>query len=214
MEAVVSFGHFSFGIGSSLFYYRQLIAHLQRTKPQLKPFLEAAWELINKWESLEPVQHRPPLPEPILHAMMSVGLAWRWDKWVADVAGLTLGVYAGCRIGEVLKARRRNHLTPSDLHMMMTSQQTVYLNIVSPKSRRRGAKVQYATFTQADFLPVLLKAWGGLSGDQFLYPGSPSVFRTRWNRIVKRIGVSLEHKLTPGFLRAGGAVAMHRAGIE
>ena len=96
----------------------------------------------------------------------------------------------------------------------MTSQQTVYLNIVSPKSRRRGAKVQYATFTQVEFLPVLLKAWGSLSKDEFLYPGSPSVFRTRWNNVLKRIGISVEHKLTPGSLRSGGAVAMHRAGID
>ena len=31
---------------------------------------------------------------------------------------------------------------------------------------------------------------------------------------MKRIGVLLEHKLTPGSLTAGGAVAMHRAGID
>lgn len=82
------------------------------------------------------MQHRAPLPEPLLHAMISLGLAWCWEKWVA---ALTLCFYAGCRIGGILKARRKDLLTPRDL---MIDQQTVYLNVVSPKSRRRGAKVR------------------------------------------------------------------------
>jgi hypothetical protein len=65
-----------------------------------------------------------------------------------------------------------------------------------------------------EFLPILLRAWEALEGNELLCPGSPSVFRTRWNKILKKIGVATVHKLTPGSLRAGGAVAMHRPGIE
>lgn len=81
--------------------YRQLAAHIQREFPLLRPYISIAWTVVNKWEHFEPVQHRTPMPEPLLRAMCSVALLWKWKR-VAAILLLTF--YNINRIGEVLRA--------------------------------------------------------------------------------------------------------------
>ena len=50
-----------------------------------------AWEMLTRWERLEPTKHRPPLPETVFEAMCAVRLAWGWDRWV--VVATVLGFY-------------------------------------------------------------------------------------------------------------------------
>lgn len=93
----------------------------------------------------------------------------------------------------------------------MEEDQKFYLKIRQPKSRNRGAKVQYATFDNVTLMPLLLETWQRLQPDDFLFPFSPAVFRRRWDAILQKLGVST-HRLTPGSLRGGGAVAAHKRG--
>ena len=53
---------------------------------------------------------------------------------------------------------------------------------------------------------------GPLPRFEKLYPGSPGVYRRRWNELLKALLIEERHKLTPGSLRGGGAVAAHGAG--
>ena len=55
--------------------------------------------------------------------------------------------------------------------------------------------------------------WRDLPPEELLYPSSPGVYRRRWDRILKILGVPLTLGLTPASLRAGGAVAAFRKGV-
>ena len=78
----------------------------------VRSFMPSAWALVSKWEVAEPVQHRAPLPKPLMQAMVGLGLLWDWPLFSACLALCFHGI---CRIGEVLAARRSDLLTPTDL---------------------------------------------------------------------------------------------------
>ena len=77
------------------------------------PTLKQAWEMLSRWETLEPTQHRPPLPEPILQAMCSLRLAWGLRNWVCATL---ICFYGCCRIDEVLQALRSDLLLLREDH--------------------------------------------------------------------------------------------------
>eukprot|EP00435_Cladocopium_sp_Y103_P071851 s87_g38.t1 len=208
VSALVAFGHDAFASGTPLHYYRQLLAHTQREFPFVRVHMFPAWETVSKWELLEPVQHRPPLPEPILHAMAALGLSWGWFRWTAV---LVASFYSISRVGELLRARRSDVLTPKDL---LDDQEKIYIRISEPKSRRRGARIQHVTVDNILCLRFLAWVWDALEKPDFLYSGSAGAFRSRWNATLRHLGISTVHRLTPGSLRAGGAVAAHRRGMH
>lgn len=112
VDLLISFGHFAFKDGMPLLYFRHLLVHVQKECIAVRSFMPLAWQLVFKWEQMEPTSHRPPLPEPLLLAMAALGLAWRWRLWSSC---LIFSFYAGCRVGEVLAAKREHLLLPSDL---------------------------------------------------------------------------------------------------
>ena len=63
--------------------YRQLFAHAQRLLPMLRPHLRPAWDMVSRWEELQPVA---PAPEVVLKAMVAVALAFGWRRWAAVTA--------------------------------------------------------------------------------------------------------------------------------
>ena len=207
VELLIGYGHAAFREGISLMYFRQLLAHVQRENVAVRPYMLPAWQVVSKWELLEPTNHRPPMPEPLMAAMAALGWIWGWKRWTAT---LIFSFVGACRVGEVLHARRSHLLLPSDL---LSDQPIAYLKIISPKSRRRGARIQYATFDYAALVPLLEAAWSGLDRDDFLYGASPGAFRTRWNALMRKLSVPTTARLTPGSLRAGGAVWLHKRGL-
>lgn len=208
VKLLVKFGAHSFRLGCPLHYFRQLVAHTQKLLPESKIYISEAWELVSKWEALEPAQHRAPLPQPILEAFISLALHWDWIRWAGAVA---LCFFGACRIGEVLKSRRRDLLTPDDL---MSDDQKLYLRILDPKSRKRGAKVQYATVEESKWAIFVANIFGNLPPGELLYNASSSAFRARWDAVLLHLGIGREHRLTPGSLRGGGAVAAHKRGTS
>ena len=62
-HAIRRYGDLDFMAGGSLLYYRHLILAAQRKIPSLKPFVSICWDLATRWEKVEPVKHRPPVPE-------------------------------------------------------------------------------------------------------------------------------------------------------
>ena len=76
VELLTGFAQELYDAGTPLHYYRQLLAFAQPEFPASRPFMKRAWEFVTRWESLEPLQHRPPLPEPVLKAMVCLALQW------------------------------------------------------------------------------------------------------------------------------------------
>ena len=206
--ALVVFGHDAYAAGTPLYYYRQLLAHTQREFPFVRMHMFQAWETVSKWELLEPVQHRPPLPEPILHAMACLGLSWGWFRWTAI---LLAAFYLISRVGELLRAVRSDVLISADL---LDDDEKIYIRISEPKTRKRGARTQHVTVDSELCLKFVAWVWGKLNRQDLLYSGSAGAFRSRWNATLRHLGISNVHRLTPGSLRAGGAVAAHRRGMH
>ena len=154
---------------------------------------------MTRWELLEPLQHRPPLPEAVLHAMCSLAVLWGWSQWAA----VTLAAfYAICRPGEPLRALRKHLVTAEDL---LESGTEIFLRIPEPKTRKPGAAVQHAQlkgpvwvlrFVAATFQP--------LRPECPLYDGSANMYRRRWDSLLKALLIDCSHRLTPGSLRGGG----------
>ncbi len=206
VKTLEAYGRKLYNEGAPLHYYRQLLAHVQREHPTTKLHMSSAWQLVSKWELAEPTQHRPPVPEPIVQAVVCLAYSWRWPRFGGCVL---LAFYGACRIGEVLRAERADLLTPADL---LDPEEKIYLCIKVPKSRRRGANVQYTTFSNSKFASLLVMTWQHLGPRERLFPHSAACFRRRWDSILAHVGIQQLHRLTPGSLRGGGAVWAHKQG--
>ena len=207
VELLTGFAQELYDAGTPLHYYRQLVAYVQRRFSGVRPFIRRAWDMISKWELLEPIQHRPPLPEPLLQAMCALAISWGWRRWAAVT---TLAFYSLCRPGEPLRAVRSDLLTSSDL---LEDGFEVYLRVGLPKTRRRGATMQHVRLQGPTFVHVFVsEVLQGLDPFASLFGGSPSAYRRRWDSLLRSLLVGPEHRLTPGPLRGGGAVSAHRRG--
>ncbi|CAE7319659.1 unnamed protein product, partial [Symbiodinium microadriaticum] len=192
------YGEELYKTGFPLGYYRQLLAHSQRVYPLVKPHLGIAWEMVSRWEELQPVCHRTPMPEILLKGLLGLALQLGWFRWAAAAAAIFYGI---ARPGEVLRALRKHLLTPEDL--LDPSHGWIYLRISKPKSRIK--------LGEAAVLPFLQQVWGDLRPGERLYPGSPAVYRRRWDRLLTVLGIPEGHGLTPASLRGGGAIsAFHK----
>lgn len=132
-----AYGAACFSSGMPWHYYRQLLAHIQNEHPVSKLHMTKAWKLVSRWEIAEPTQHRTPMPEPALLAMASLSLFWGWERFACTIL---LCFYGICRIGEILKATRRDLLTPEDL--LADHEKRLYLRINLPTYPKAGTEVQ------------------------------------------------------------------------
>ena len=205
-ELVTAFGRHLYEDGQSLYLLRQLITFLQRERPLIRPFLTGSWQLVSRWEMLEPLCHRTPLPYVVFQAMSVVGLLWGWKFWV----GATVLAFEGiCRPGEVLRASRRDLLLPKDL--VSEDPNVVFLRIKNPKPGKRGiGLVQHSKINTPGVARFLDSIFGDLAPSAPLYCGSPSAYRKRWDTILRALGVPTRFAITPASLRAGGAVKAYR----
>ena len=207
VEALRLYAQVLFSAGTPLHYYRQLVAHVSKEYPSVKPFIGAAWGAVTRWERIEPLQHRPPLPEPVLKAMLALALIHGWYRFAAVTA---LGFYGVCRVGEPLRASRADLLTPEDL---LSDRRCVYLLIRKPKTQHRGASVQHVTVVEPLAIALIEFALEPLPKTAQLFAGSAGSYRRRWDRLLHELGIPKMLKLTPGSLRGGGAVTAHQQGL-
>ncbi|CAE7767227.1 Rraga [Symbiodinium sp. CCMP2592] len=207
---VCGFGKYLFSTGESLYLFRHLILAAVKRLPALRQHTYECWNLVSKWEVVEPLQHRAPLPEVILRAMVCLALLWKWER----VAGILLISFWGIsRPGEALRSLRSDMLLPSDL--CLGDKAVCYLKIRSPKTgRRTKARVQHISVRNAAVLPLLERVFKNLAPNEALFPGSPSAFRRRWDSLLDALLVPKSFKLTPGGLRGGGAVAEYHRGTD
>eukprot|EP00438_Fugacium_kawagutii_P011433 Skav235906 [mRNA] locus=scaffold256:299189:305925:- [translate_table: standard] len=201
------YGKHMFECGKALFNYRHLVVFAQREFSGLKGFLQPAWETINRWEELEPVEHRRPLPAALVRALVGVAILWGWFRVAAVIL---ISFHGCCRPGEVLKGCRGQLVFPADVGQV---DGPIFYRIQKPKPGRRGmGRVQHTKILPVDVCVFLTAKLFDLQGDAFIYPGSASSFRTRWDRLLRALEVPLVANLTPGGLRAGGTVELYRRG--
>eukprot|EP00439_Symbiodinium_sp_Y106_P070343 s3923_g12.t1 len=148
--------------------------------------------MVSRWEELQPVCHRVPMPEILLKALIGLAICLGWSRWAATTATIFYGI---ARPGEVLRARRR------DLP------QVIFLS-------RPTRGVQHVKLDEASIVAFVSRVWGDLEPNELLYPGSAGVYRRRWDRLLSVLGVPRHLGLTPGCLRGGGAVAAFNKGLS
>lgn len=207
-HAIRKFGDVEFQRGGSLLYYRHLVLVAQRKVPNLKPMAHICWDLATRWELAEPTQHRTPMPLPLLEAMVILAWHLKWYRWSAIAVACFFGV---ARVGEVLAATRRDLLLPMDL--LDDDHAAAYLVLWKSKtSRRQPSRVQHLKIIAPSAVNLLQEVYSGVSGSEKLYHGSPSMFRHRWNLLLKWLCIPAEFRLTPAGLRGGGAIELYRGG--
>ena len=78
----------------------------------------------------------------------------------------------------------------------------------------KGARVQHAVVeAPPEVEHFLLLFYQDLPRELQLYGGSASVYRRRWDVVLRRLGIPATLRLTPGSLWGGGAVRAHKRGV-
>ena len=199
-----TFGQWLYNRGGAMYIYRHLLVYLQQMFPADRASLTGAWTLLQRWELIQPVAHRPPLPRIILDALISLSLSWGWVRWAALTSLAFFGVL---RVGEPLKARRADLLLPEDCGL---DREVLFLQIGAPKPGRRGkGRTQHARVRHRETIQLVRTAFGSLAPDDLLYPTTASTYRRRWDRLISVLGIEKSCNLTPGCLRPGGAVHLY-----
>ena len=206
--ALRAYGNHCFSCGETLSSFRHTIIAVQRRVLGCKPYLHIAWEMVSRWEALEPPVHRCPVPEPVIKAMAFLAAAWGMQRWAAVAL---LSFYGLARIGEVLRCRRKDLLFPSDL--LDDYSDCIFLRFNESKTSTRGRpRVQHTKVTDWQARAWIAHALETIHQDELLWPGSPSAFRYRWDLLLRCLDIPRGLSLTPGGLRGGGAVQRYRSG--
>ncbi len=82
----------------------------------------------------------------------------------------------------------------------------------SKKSKRQPSRVQRVKIVRPKAVELLSEVYGATPACEKLYHGSPSMFRNRWNLLLKWLELPQEIRLTPAGLRGGGAIELYRGG--
>jgi len=139
-----------------------------------------------------------------------VAIAWNlgWKRW----CGVTCLAFFGiARIGEVLSCKRSELLLPVDL--VDDTNNSVFLLLRRSKtSFRQAAKMQHLKITHPVAVRIIDAVYSDFLPGVFLFHGSPSVYRKRWDALLRMLCFDLGQKLTPGGLRGGGAIEEYRKG--
>ena len=193
-----------------MYIYRHLLAYMQKNRIELRPCLPVAWDLLTRWERVQPVTHRVPLPEAMFKAMFALGVLKGWYRWCAV---LGLAYFGIARAGEPLRAHRKDLLLPSDTLSDLSV--GAFMAVRSPKTAFRGkGKVQRICIKDVDFCIFLEHVLSRAPPEDLLYRGSPSSFRKRWDELLLMLAVPRSLRLTPGGIRGGGAVKAYREGVS
>ena len=103
--------------------------------PYLKTFLAGPWKLLTTWESLFPGKLHPPVPLPLLKALVVTALAWQWNRLAMM---LLIGFYALLRPCELIALKVSDCLLASETGY----NDAIFLRLQLVKSRTRGARMQ------------------------------------------------------------------------
>lgn len=206
--ALRRYGDRMYQTGGALSNLRHLLLAAQRWKPSVRPHMQQAWDMVERWECLNPTVHRNPVPEVIVKSMCCLAWHWGWYTWVGATV---LSFYGASRVGEVLRCSREDLLLPSDI--LEPSGSAVFLRLRNFKSKnRQPARVQHMRVSDPSASRILTRIFRKLQMDRPLFDTTPYQYRKRWDLIVETLGFRKPFTLTPGGLRGGAAVYHYRMG--
>ena len=201
---LVAYGRALYSAGRPHSHYIECINAVTSYRPVLRRSLQEAWDLGFSWVRQEPSTHHVAAPFQVCLAMLATCLLWGWTRTAGAIAFCFGGLL---RPGEMISAVRRQLLLPSDV---AHSTSYALLSILEPKTRFRAARHQYAKVDIPDLLRVLEVAFSKVSSSGKLWPFSGQTLRTRFQTILKAVGLPVSNyngmkPLDLGSLRAGGA---------
>ena len=201
---LVAYGRALYAAGRPHAHYIECINAVAGHKPILRRHLQEAWDLGFSWVRQEPSSHHVAAPFQIVLAMLTTSLMWGWTRTAGAIAFCFGGLL---RPGEMISAVRRQLLLPSDVG---DSVPHALLTILEPKTRFRAARHQYAKVDIPDLLQVLELSFSNLHQSAKLWPFSGQTLRTRFQTLMRALGLPLAahngmKPLDLGSLRAGGA---------
>ena len=201
---LLRFGRELYEAGRPYGHFAETINSVSARRPAIRRHLQACWDLAYAWVRAEPPIHHTAMPFQVLLASVSVSLIWGWPRF-AGVLALTWG--GVMRIGETIKAKRRDLLLPCDFD---PGQQCALLAVSEAKTRFSAARHQTVKLDAPDLVRVVSLAFCNLAPDDPLWPFSGSTLRNRFRAVLT--GLKLPSKpqgscrpLDLGSLRAGGA---------
>eukprot|EP00438_Fugacium_kawagutii_P035715 Skav234674 [mRNA] locus=scaffold1131:475680:480491:- [translate_table: standard] len=208
VEILRSYGMYLYEAGHGLYEFRHLVVLVQQRYHWLKSSMGPAWQLVTKWQALQPVEHRKPLHVILYRAIVALGLMHGWYRWSATIV---LGFEGIARISEVLRATRGDLVLPSDQFSSVLC--SAFLKVTNPKTKRRGkGRVQHLKLSDPQSISFLEKVFGPLNEALSLFPFSAAAFRTRWNKLLEELLVPEPHRPTPASIRGGGAILAYQRG--
>ena len=203
-----TYGLFLFSSGRALYEFRHLLVVAQQSFSELRQHLSPAWQLLTKWEILQPVQHRKPLHFVLFQALVVMALLKNWRRWAGT---LVLGFEGIARISEVLRATRADLVLPSD--QFSSTFFAAFLRVLNPKTKRRGkGKVQHLKLSNKPAVAFLERCFACLDPDLCLFPLSAAAFRSRWEHLLDELLVPKQMRPTPASIRGGGAIMAYQRG--
>ena len=203
-----AYGDLMYQRGGALSNLRHLILGVQRWKPNARLHLHRAWEIVERWEAVIPVNHRVPVPEAIVKALCCYGWMAGWYAWVG---GVLLSFYGAGRLGEILLCTREDLLLSADA--MDDANPATFLRLRRFKSlRRQPAKIQHMKVDDKVAVSIIDKVFSNMDLDQPLFNTTHYQFRKRWDMALEGLGIPPSARLTPGGMRGGAAVYHYRRG--
>eukprot|EP00438_Fugacium_kawagutii_P026020 Skav225717 [mRNA] locus=scaffold164:107677:112050:+ [translate_table: standard] len=200
------YGDLMFQNRKALSNYRHLLLAAQRWKPLCRPYLQRAWEFVSRWEAQEPVEHRIPIPEPLVRAICVMAWARRWYAWCAATL---VAFYGGGRLGEILQCTREDVLLPMDF--IERGPAPVFVRLRSFKSKnRQSAKVQHLRLVETTACSILHLLVRKQPSEFLIFNTTHYQYRKRWNFLLGHLKLPSTLRLTPGGLRGGFAVWAYR----
>ena len=191
-----------------MYLFRHLIVWFQQNFPQQRQDLVTAWELLSRWEQVQPVTHRVPVPKLILDAILAVSMSWGWLRFAALTA---LAFHGAMRVGEPIVATREDLILPDEAALL---QKVCFLRVSKPKPGRRGrGRVQHARLDDAGAVDLAVAAFSHLDPSEKLFAATASTYRRRWDRAAEALQIPASLEITPGGLRGGGAVFMYHRNL-
>ena len=169
------------------------LAAIQDYDPKIRGCLPSCWRLMKAWNAHELPSRAPPLPEPVLRAM--VGWSFFHKKFQFGLS-LLVGFYGLLRTGELLG------LQNFQVQMISPSQPAV-LSLGLTKSGKRQGAAESVTLTEAPVLRFLWD-WKRTAKAHDFLTAKPHIWREQFNECLRAMKLS-PWEFRPYSLRRGGA---------
>lgn len=162
--------------------------------PQVKGHLRGSWKLYKNWRRIELPQRAPPLPLPVVRAMVGYLL----DRSEPHMAFLTaLGYHAYLRTGEILRLRVKD--------VLLTPTKGVISLEPSKSGLRFNSREAVAIYDKGlHSLWELCHLPRPMAPEDLVWPRSPQAFRSLFYNALSALKADGE-KFQPYSLRRGGA---------